>query len=136
MGNGALRLLSDEKRFSKGELHALAGEKFNSQAFERVADENETVSKDDLLLLLSDRGNLRPDDDANLPPGVVPPSHFTEPYELCVIGGGPAGLSAAMRAASLGRRCLIVDAPYEPQFVDQATGVDPFLGAPTGLFSK
>ena len=49
-------------------------------------------------------------------------------YEVVVVGGGPAGVAGALRAAFLGRRALLVDAPYEPGFVDGRTGVDPFLG--------
>ena len=32
-----------------------------------------------------------------------------EHYDLCVIGGGPAGYAAAMRAIDLGKRVLLVE---------------------------
>ena len=32
-----------------------------------------------------------------------------EQFDLCVIGGGPAGYAAAMRAIDLGKRTLLVE---------------------------
>ena len=63
--------------------------------------------------------------------GVVPASELEKPFDLVVIGGGPAGVAAAEKAAFLGRRAIIVD--------DSAcapTELDLAFGAPTGLFSK
>ena len=63
--------------------------------------------------------------------GVVPPEALAKAYDVVIIGGGPAGVAAAQKAAFLGRRSLLVDsAPCAP------TALDVTLGAPTGLFSK
>ena len=43
------------------------------------------------------------------PFGVVPSSDLAKPYDCVVIGGGPAGVAAAQKAAFLGRRTLIID---------------------------
>lgn len=48
-------------------------------------------------------------------------------YDLVVIGGGPVGVTAALRASSLGHESILIDATPPRQF--QFTG-------PTGLFSK
>ena len=48
-------------------------------------------------------------------------------YDLVIIGGGPVGVTAALRASALGRTSILIDATPPRQF--QFTG-------PTGLFSK
>ena len=48
-------------------------------------------------------------------------------YDLVVVGGGPVGVTAAMRASALGYNSILIDATPPRQF--QFTG-------PTGLFSK
>ena len=68
--------------------------------------------------------------------GVVAATHLAVPYDVVVVGGGPGGVAGALRAGMIGRRALLVDAPWDATFVDPETGSDPFLGAPTGLFSK
>jgi len=50
-----------------------------------------------------------------------------EEYDLIVIGGGPTGLTAALKTSNFGKSVLIVDAT--PKRMVQFTG-------PTGLFSK
>ena len=48
-------------------------------------------------------------------------------YDLVVVGGGPVGVTAALRAAALGRTSILIDAT--PPRLFQFTG-------PTGLYSK
>ncbi|MEU2630258.1 FAD/NAD(P)-binding oxidoreductase, partial [Kitasatospora sp. NPDC007106] len=43
-----------------------------------------------------------------------PPVPTAEPYDLAVIGAGPAGLAAAVTAAGLGLRCALLDAAERP----------------------
>ena len=63
--------------------------------------------------------------------GVVPPAELAKPFDVIVIGGGPAGVAAVQKAAFLGRRALIIDdAACAPNELDLT------FGAPTGLFSK
>lgn len=60
-------------------------------------------------------------------------------YDLVVIGGGPAGFAAALKATYLGQRALIVD---KPEFIETGAtvakmeGLDPTFAGPTGLWSK
>ena len=66
------------------------------------------------------------------PPYVAPRrsgsiSMLKDSYDLVVLGGGPVGITGALRATSLGKSAILVDATPQSQF--QFTG-------PTGLFSK
>ncbi len=67
------------------------------------------------------------------PVGSVDPSELTKQYDLVVIGGGPAGVAGAVKAAQLGKRVLIVD---KPKAAPAGGGLDFGFGGPTGLFSK
>ena len=55
------------------------------------------------------------------------PVHKPNRFDLLIIGGGPVGVTAALRAAARGRTAILVDNTPPKQF--QFTG-------PTGLFSK
>ena len=150
MGNAAstAALLSDTKRFSREELRGIMAEKFNEEAFGALADEAGTVSKQQLLELVDTAGvrlSSAPSllasasTGGDLKPGKVVAESLSRPYDLVVVGGGPAGVAGVLRAAVLGRRALLVATPGdftgEPD-PDGGAVVDPFLGAPTGLFSK
>lgn len=65
--------------------------------------------------------------------GQVPVAQLDLPYDLVVIGGGPTGVAAALKASSLGNRVLLVDKPKLPP---KASGLDVSFGGPTGLYSK
>jgi dihydrolipoamide dehydrogenase len=49
-------------------------------------------------------------------------------YDLAVLGAGPTGVTAAVKAAQLGRRSILID--------DPGTGAKLQVGGPSGLFSK
>ena len=56
-------------------------------------------------------------------------------YDLIVLGAGPVGVSAALAAAELDKRVLLVDAPaYSGALMKK--NEDLSIGGPTGLFSK
>ena len=67
--------------------------------------------------------------------GVVNTNKLSELYDLVVIGGGPAGVAGAIKAAQMGRRAILIDKPkFEAGVLPN--GLDLFFGGPTGLFSK
>ena len=68
-----------------------------------------------------------------LPIGSVADAELAKPYDLIVIGGGPAGVAGALKAAQLGKRTLVVD---RPKLAPVEGGLDYGFGGPTGLFSK
>lgn len=53
-------------------------------------------------------------------------------FDLTVIGGGPTGVQAALKAAYAGKRVLLIDCPSNGTDADS----NPLFGGPTGLFSK
>jgi NAD(P) transhydrogenase len=65
--------------------------------------------------------------------GSVASSDLAKQYDLVVVGGGPAGVAGALKAAQLGKRVLIVD---KPKAAPPGGGLDFGFGGPTGLFSK
>ena len=52
------------------------------------------------------------------------------PYDILVIGGGPAGLSAAVNARARGKQVLVVSNPMEESPLWAAELVDNHLGLP------
>ena len=72
-----------------------------------------------------------------LPAAISPNDIPDSPYDLCVIGAGPVGVSAALQAARLSKSVVLVDAPRASgALMNEATGEDLSIGGPTGLFSK
>ena len=103
---------------------ALAGAKWDEKQFEAAANEDGFVTRKQLAEAAAASGVK----------GRVKAAELAKKYDLIVIGGGPAGVAAAMNAAHLGRRALIVDKPKSPP--DELTGVDVAFAGPTGLWSK
>ena len=56
--------------------------------------------------------------------------------DLAIVGAGPVGTSAALRAAELGKSVALIDAPEFSGALSAADGEDLSFGAPSGLFSK
>ena len=52
-------------------------------------------------------------------------------YDVLVIGGGPAGLSASINVRARGRSALVVSNPLEENPLWRAEKVDNYLGAAT-----
>ena len=65
--------------------------------------------------------------------GSVSEAELAKPFDLVVVGGGPAGVAGALKGAYLGKKVLLVD---KPKAVPEDGGLDFFFGGPTGLFSK
>ena len=54
-------------------------------------------------------------------------------YDLCIVGGGPAGLAAAVYAASEGLRSVIVEREAPGGQAGQSAAIENYLGFPKGL---
>ncbi len=60
-----------------------------------------------------------------------PPS--TDHYDLVIVGGGPAGLAAAVYGASEGLRTIMVEAEATGGQAGQSSRIENYLGFPNGL---
>jgi thioredoxin reductase (NADPH) len=56
-----------------------------------------------------------------------------EVYDLCIVGGGPAGLAAAVYAASEGLRTVVVERESPGGQAGQSAAIENYLGFPKGL---
>jgi thioredoxin reductase (NADPH) len=54
-------------------------------------------------------------------------------YDLCIVGGGPAGLAAAVYAASEGLRTVVVERDAPGGQAGQSASIENYLGFPRGL---
>ena len=54
-------------------------------------------------------------------------------YDLCIVGGGPAGLAAAVYAASEGLRTVVVEREAPGGQAGQSASIENYLGFPKGL---
>jgi thioredoxin reductase (NADPH) len=54
-------------------------------------------------------------------------------YDLCIVGGGPAGLAAAVYAASEGLRAVVVEKEAPGGQAGQSASIQNYLGFPKGL---
>ena len=54
-------------------------------------------------------------------------------YDLCIVGGGPAGLAAAVYAASEGLRTVLVEREAPGGQAGQSAAIENYLGFPKGL---
>lgn len=54
-------------------------------------------------------------------------------YDLCIVGGGPAGLAAAVYAASEGLKTVVVERDAPGGQAGQSASIENYLGFPKGL---
>jgi thioredoxin reductase (NADPH) len=54
-------------------------------------------------------------------------------YDVCIVGGGPAGLAAAVYAASEGLRTVVVEREAPGGQAGQSAAIENYLGFPKGL---
>jgi thioredoxin reductase (NADPH) len=86
------------------------------------------------LVVLSDGATLAAPDDATLAAAVGLSTTPTEDfYDLVVIGGGPAGLGAAVYGASEGLRTVLVERQVTGGQAGQSSRIENYLGFPDGV---
>ncbi|MGH3322646.1 MAG: FAD-dependent oxidoreductase [Streptosporangiaceae bacterium] len=86
------------------------------------------------LVILSDGTALAAPDDAELAAAVgLPTTPAADFYDLIVVGGGPAGLGAAVYGASEGLRTVLVERRVTGGQAGQSSRIENYLGFPDGV---
>ena len=90
---------------------------------------------DDLpLVLVPDGAVLRSPSNADLADALGLHTQAEQPlYDLCIVGGGPAGLAAAVYAASEGLRTVVVERDAPGGQAGQSASIENYLGFPKGV---
>jgi thioredoxin reductase (NADPH) len=93
------------------------------------------ASADDLpLVLVPDGDTLRSPSTLDLAGALGLRTRADQPlYDLCIVGGGPAGLAAAVYAASEGLSAVIVEREAPGGQAGQSASIENYLGFPKGL---
>ena len=86
------------------------------------------------LVLIPDREPLRAPSPLDLARALDLRTTAEKPlYDLCIVGGGPAGLAAAVYGASEGLATVVVEAHAPGGQAGQSARIENYLGFPTGL---
>ncbi|MBL7490989.1 FAD-dependent oxidoreductase [Frankia sp. AgB1.9] len=93
------------------------------------------ATTDDLpLVLVPDGPNLRSPSPLDLADALRIRTQAEQPlYDVCIVGGGPAGLAAAVYAASEGLSTVIVEREAPGGQASQSAAIENYLGFPKGL---
>ncbi|MCP9927030.1 FAD-dependent oxidoreductase [Cyanobium sp. CH-040] len=65
--------------------------------------------------------------------GLVEDFDCSTPYDVAIVGGGPAGLSAAVYAASEGLRTILIEGEAPGGQASTSSKIENYLGFPTGI---
>jgi thioredoxin reductase (NADPH) len=86
------------------------------------------------LVLLPEADVLRAPTVVDLADSLGLHTHAGQPlYDVCIVGGGPAGLAAAVYAASEGLRTVVVEREAPGGQAGQSAAIENYLGFPKGL---
>ena len=86
------------------------------------------------LVFVPDREVLRSPSTLDLATGLGLRTRALQPlYDLCIVGSGPAGLAAAVYAASEGLRTVVVEREAPGGQAGQSASIENYLGFPKGL---
>jgi thioredoxin reductase (NADPH) len=86
------------------------------------------------LVLIPDGATLRAPSTLDVADAIgLRTSGDQEVYDLCIVGGGPAGLAAAVYAASEGLRTVVVERESPGGQAGQSAAIENYLGFPKGL---
>ena len=86
------------------------------------------------LVLVPDRGELRSPTTLDLAGALGLNTAARQPlYDVCIVGGGPAGLAAAVYAASEGLSTVVVEREAPGGQAGQSAAIENYLGFPKGL---
>jgi thioredoxin reductase (NADPH) len=100
----------------------------------RLRDLAHATAADLPLVLVPDGDTLRSPTTLNLAGALGLRTRADQPlYDLCIVGGGPAGLAAAVYAASEGLSAVIVEREAPGGQAGQSASIENYLGFPKGL---
>jgi len=94
------------------------------------------VTSADLPLMVCPNGTVlrRPSNaEAGMCLGITPDLDLAKQYDVAVVGGGPAGLAAAVYAASEGLSVLVLDQRAFGGQAGTSARIENYLGFPTGI---
>ncbi|HZJ05417.1 MAG TPA: FAD-dependent oxidoreductase [Nocardioidaceae bacterium] len=101
---------------------------------QRLGDLAHATSADFPLVLVPDGDTLRSPSTLDLAGALGLRTRAEQPlYDLCIVGGGPAGLAAAVYAASEGLSTVIVEREAPGGQAGQSAAIENYLGFPKGL---
>src|SRR3954470_5779039 len=100
----------------------------------RLEDLADATSTDLPLVLIPDGETLRSPSVIDLAAALGLHVRAKQPlYDVCIIGGGPAGLAAAVYAASEGLSTVVVEREAPGGQAGQSAAIENYLGFPKGL---
>jgi thioredoxin reductase (NADPH) len=101
---------------------------------QRLSDLAEATGDDLPLVLVPDHDVLRRPSTVDLAGALGLRTRAEQPlYDLCIVGGGPAGLAAAVYGASEGLSTVIVEREAPGGQAGQSAAIENYLGFPRGL---
>jgi thioredoxin reductase (NADPH) len=101
---------------------------------QRLRDLAQATTADLPLVLVPDGDTLRSPSTLDLAGALGLRTSAEQPlYDVCIVGGGPAGLAAAMYAASEGLSTVIVEREAPGGQAGQSAVIENYLGFPKGL---
>src|SRR6266566_7771204 len=101
---------------------------------QRLRDLSHATAADFPLVLVPDGDTLRSPSTLDLAGALGLRTSARQPlYDVCIVGGGPAGLAAAMYAASEGLSTVIVEREAPGGQAGQSASIENYLGFPKGL---
>jgi thioredoxin reductase (NADPH) len=101
---------------------------------QRLLDLAQASSADLPLVLVPDGDALRAPSTLDLAGALGLRTSAQQPlYDVCIVGGGPAGLAAAVYAASEGLSTVIVEREAPGGQAGQSAAIENYLGFPKGL---
>ena len=102
---------------------------------QRLAGRSRSASRADLpLVLVPDGEPLRAPSTLDLADALGLRTSAEQPlYDLCIVGGGPAGLAAAVYGASEGLQTVVVEREAPGGQAGQSAAIENYLGFPKGL---
>lgn len=101
---------------------------------QRLSDLAGATAADLPLVIIPERGTLRSPSTLDLAGALGLRTRAQQPlYDVCIVGGGPAGLAAAVYAASEGLSTVIVEREAPGGQAAQSASIENYLGFPKGL---